>query len=173
MAARRLTGPVGETPEPESRRSAQSDHKTQPGAPSPGWSEDTHRCIRQTNTRKGGSYQKHKPRPGGCCEWAGDDRRRKAEHGGGVGTPHSHGASGMVIGSGAGEVGSVSWRSRARRLVGSVARLRGGSPAHRPSWRDGETPEPESRRRQPRKRKKIAVLTKLFMGEAADLAQPR
>ena len=29
------------------------------------------------------------------CEWAGDERRRKAEHGG-VGTPHSRGASGMV-----------------------------------------------------------------------------
>ena len=38
------------------------------------------------------------------------------EHGG-VGTPHSRGASGMVIGSDAGEVGSFAWRSRARRLV--------------------------------------------------------
>ena len=54
------------------------------------------------------------------------------EHGG-VGTPHSRGASGMAIGSGAGEVGSFSWRSRARRLVGSVTRRRGGSSAHRPS----------------------------------------
>ena len=60
-------------------------------------------------------------------EWAGDERRQKAEHGG-VGTPHSHSASGMAIGSGAGKAGSVSWRSRARRLVGSVAR--------RPSGRD-------------------------------------
>ena len=60
------------------------------------------------------------------------------EHGG-VGTPHSRGASGIVIGSGAGEVGSFSWRSRARRLVGSVTRRRGGSSAHRPSGRDPET----------------------------------
>ena len=77
------------------------------------------------------------------CEWAGDERKRKAEHGG-VGTPHSRGASGMVIGSGAGEVGSFSWRSRARRLVGSVARRRGGSSAR--TGPVGETPEPESRR---------------------------
>ena len=70
------------------------------------------------------------------CEWAGDERRRqKADHGG-VGTPQSRGASGMVIGSGAGEVGPFSWRSRARRLVGSVTRRRGGSSAHRPSGRD-------------------------------------
>ena len=68
------------------------------------------------------------------CEWAGDERRRKAEHGG-VG-PHSRGASEMAIGSGADEVGSFSWRSRARRLVGSVTRRRGGSAAHRPSGRD-------------------------------------
>ena len=67
------------------------------------------------------------------CEWTGDERRRKAEHGG-VGTPHSRGASGMVIGSGAGEVGSFSWRSRSRRLVdSSVTRRRGGSSAHRSS----------------------------------------
>ena len=45
----------------------------------------------------------------------------------------------MVIGSGAGEVGSFSWRSRARRLVGSVTRRRGGSSAHRPSGRDPGT----------------------------------
>ena len=66
LVARRLTGPVGETPEPESRRSARSDHKTQPGGASPGWSEDTHRFMRQTNTRKGGYYQKRKPQPGVC-----------------------------------------------------------------------------------------------------------
>ena len=29
MAARRLTGPVGETPEPESRRSARPDHQAE------------------------------------------------------------------------------------------------------------------------------------------------
>ena len=72
------------------------------------------------------------------CEWAGDERRQKAEHGG-VGKPHSRGASGMAIGSGAGEVGSFSWRSRARWLVGSVTRRRGGSSAHRPSGRDPGT----------------------------------
>ena len=70
------------------------------------------------------------------CEWAGDERRQKADHGG-VGTPQSRGASGMAIGPGAGEVGSFSWRSRARRLVGSVigdsaARRLVGPPAHRP-----------------------------------------
>ena len=60
------------------------------------------------------------------------------EHGG-VGTPHSRGASGMAIGSGAGEVGSFYWRSRARRFVGSVTRRRGGSSAHWPSRRDPGT----------------------------------
>ena len=65
------------------------------------------------------------------CEWAGDERRQKADHGG-VGTPQSRGASGMVIGSGAGEVGSFSWRPRARRLVGSVTRRLAGSPATAP-----------------------------------------
>ena len=34
---------------------------------------------------------------------------------------------------------SVCWRSRARRLVGSVTRRRGGSSAHRPSGRDPGT----------------------------------
>ena len=49
-----------------------------------------------------------------------------AEHGG-VGTPHSRGAPGTGLLFGVGEVGSFSWRSRARRLVGSVTRRRGGS----------------------------------------------
>ena len=58
---------------------------------------------------------------GRCFEWAGDERRRKAEHGG-VGTPHLRGASGMVIGPGPGEVGTFSWHLLARRrLVGSVS----------------------------------------------------
>ena len=65
--------------------------------------------------------------PGGSghCKWPSvvsgraTRGRRKAEHGG-VGTPHSHGAPGLVLGSGAGEVGTFSWRSRARRLVGSL-----------------------------------------------------
>ena len=77
------------------------------------------------------------------CEWAGDERRQKVDHGG-VGTPQSRGASGMVIGSGAGEVGSFSWRSRARRLVGSVAL--GGVAARRLTGPVGESPDPESRR---------------------------
>ena len=60
------------------------------------------------------------------CEWAGDERRRKAEHGG-VGTPHSRGATGMVIGSGVrcGRGGLVFLlalaRSAARRLGDSAA----------------------------------------------------
>ena len=71
------------------------------------------------------------------CEWASDEMRRKAEHGG-VGTPHSRGASGLVIAFGTDEVGSFSWRSCAqlRRLVGSATRRRGGSSAHRPSGED-------------------------------------
>ena len=47
-----------------------------------------------------------------------------ADHGV-VGTPQSRGASGMAIGSGVDEVGSFSWRSRARRLVGSVVKCPG------------------------------------------------
>ena len=58
---------------------------------------------------------------------------------GGAGTPHSRGAPGMVIGSGADEVGSVSWRSNARRLVGSVTR--GGMAARRLTGPVGKTPE--------------------------------
>ena len=52
----------------------------------------------------------------------------------------------LVVGSGANDVGSFSWRSRARRLGGSVTRRRGGPSGHRPSGRDPETPELESRR---------------------------
>ena len=43
------------------------------------------------------------------------------EHGG-VGTPHSQGASGTVLGAGVDEVGLFFWRSRAQWLVGSSAR---------------------------------------------------
>ena len=71
------------------------------------------------------------------CEWAGDERRRKAEHGG-VG-PHSRGASEMAIGSGAGEVGSFSWRSRARRLAVSVAQLERPRNRSRAAARDRTT----------------------------------
>ena len=79
------------------------------------------------------------------CEWAGYERRRKAEHGG-VGTPHSRDASEMVIGSSADEVGTFYWRSRARRLVGSVTRRRGGSSAH-----------PTHQWERPRNRSHVAV----------------
>ena len=75
---RRLTGPVGETPEPESRRSARSDHKTQPGEPSSGWSEDTHQFVRQTNTRKGGYYQKTCSRVYECVGSSEKIRRHRA-----------------------------------------------------------------------------------------------
>ena len=57
------------------------------------------------------------PRMAKHCESPGDERRRKAEHGG-VGAPYPRGASGMVVRSGAGEVGSV---SGARALGGSSA----------------------------------------------------
>ena len=71
----------------------------------------------------------------GQCEWpsvvSGRATRGGERRNGGDGTPHSRGASGMVIGSGAGEVGAFSWRARARRLVGSVTWRRGGSLAHR------------------------------------------
>ena len=75
-----------------------------------------------------------------ACEWAGDERRRKAEHGG-VGTQHSRGApgTGTVLGIGVGEVGSFVWCSRARRLVGSATRRLGCPSAHRPSGRDSGT----------------------------------
>ena len=46
---------------------------------------------------------------GQAREWVGDERRRKTEHGG-VGKPHSRGASGTVIGSGADEPSSASSR---------------------------------------------------------------
>ena len=89
------------------------------------------------------------------CEWAGDERRRKAKHGG-VG-PHSRGASEMTIGSGAEKVGSFSWRSRVfrvfrvrelagrsssrsaarRRLGDSAARRLVGSPAQ---WKRPRNP---------------------------------
>ena len=68
---------------------------------------------------------------GRTCEWAGDERRRKVEHGG-VGTPHSRGAPGTVLGIGVVEVGSFFWCSRVRRLVGSVTRRLGGPSAHLP-----------------------------------------
>ena len=86
--------------------------------------------------REGGGCSKNRCRLGRGClqiwvvlatangqvrEWAGDERRRKAEHGG-IGTPYSRGASGTVIGYGADEVGSFFWRSRAPRFVGSVTR---------------------------------------------------
>ena len=62
----------------------------------------------------------------------GDERRRRAEHGG-VGTPHSRGASGKGLGASSDKASLFSWRLRAGRFVGSVTRRRGGPPAHRPS----------------------------------------
>ena len=59
---------------------------------------------------------------------------RGGEHGG-VGTPHARGASGIVLGVGVDEASSISFRLRARRLVGSVTRRRGGPLAHQPSGR--------------------------------------
>ena len=56
---------------------------------------------------------------------ASDERRRKAERGG-VGTPHSsRGVSGTVLGVSVNELGSISWHSRAWRLVSSVIRRLG------------------------------------------------
>ena len=65
------------------------------------------------------------------CEWAGDERRRKAEHGG-VGTPHSQGAPRTDLVLGVDEVGLVFLalaRSAARRLGDSAAWRLVGSPA--------------------------------------------
>ena len=87
------------------------------------------------------------------CEWAGDDERRRKAEPGGVGTPHSRGASGMVIGS-----VFLAHCARARwarfpgalALVRSAARRLGDSAAWRlvgsPDPPVGKTPEPESRR---------------------------
>ena len=71
---------------------------------------------------------------GQARERASDGRRRKAECGG-VGTPHSRGVSGTVLEVSVNELGSISWRSRAWRLVGSVIRRLGGPSALRPSGR--------------------------------------
>ena len=71
---------------------------------------------------------------GQARERASDERRRKAERGG-VGTPHSRGASGTVLGVSVNELGSIAWRSRAWRLVGSVIRRLGAPSALRPSGR--------------------------------------
>ena len=62
-----------------------------------------------------------------CAEWAtrGDERRNTAAHGHGI----SLGAFRTALVLGVDEAGSVSWRSRARRLVGSSARRLGGSAA--------------------------------------------
>ena len=73
------------------------------------------------------------------AEWAtrGDERRNTAAHGHGI----SLGAFRTALVLGVDEAGSVSWRSRARRLVGSAARRLGGMlggdgpSAHRPSGR--------------------------------------
>ena len=53
------------------------------------------------------------------------------EHGS-TGASHSRTALGTVLVTGMHEVDLFSWCSRARWLVGSVARRQGGLPAHRP-----------------------------------------
>ena len=69
---------------------------------------------------------------GQARERASDERGRKGERGG-VGKPHSRGASGTVLGISMNEPGSISWRSRARRLVGLVIRWLGAPSALLPS----------------------------------------
>ena len=74
-----------------------------------------------------------------ASEWASDDeRRRKVEHGD-VGTPHSYGASGTVLGVSVNELGLFPWRLWAWRLVDSAIRLLDGQSAHRPGGRDPGT----------------------------------
>ena len=62
-----------------------------------------------------------------CAEWAtrGDGRRNTAAHGHGI----SLGAFRTALVLGVDEAGSVSWRSRARRLGGSAARRLDGPSA--------------------------------------------
>ena len=69
---------------------------------------------------------------GQARERASDERRRKAERGG-VGTPHSLGASVIVLGVSMNELSSIAWRSRALRLVGSVIRRLGAPSALSPA----------------------------------------
>ena len=71
---------------------------------------------------------------GQARERASDERMRKAERGG-VGTPRSRGVSGTVLEVGVNGLGSISWRSRDWRLVGSVIQRLGGPSALRPSDR--------------------------------------
>ena len=59
---------------------------------------------------------------------------RGGEHGG-IGTPHARGASGEILGVGSEEASSISFYLRARWLVSSLTRRRGGPPALRPSGR--------------------------------------
>ena len=62
---------------------------------------------------------------GQARERASDERRRKAERGG-VGTPHSRGASvTALLGVSMNELSSIAWHPRALRLVGSVIRRLG------------------------------------------------
>ena len=68
-----------------------------------------------------------------CAEWAtrGDERRNTAAYGHAI----SLGAFRTVLGVGVDEAGSISWRSRTRRLVNLAARRLVGPSAHRPSGR--------------------------------------
>ena len=69
-----------------------------------------------------------------CAELAtrGDERRNTAAHGHGHGISLGAFRTALVLGVEE-EAGSVSWRSRARRLVGSPARRLDGPSAYRPS----------------------------------------
>ena len=62
----------------------------------------------------------------------GERQSFKAKHGG-TGTSHSRTAPGTIRAISVNKVGLFSWRLRARRVVGSGTRRRGGAPAHRPS----------------------------------------
>ena len=57
---------------------------------------------------------------------------RGGDHGR-VGTPHARGAFEIALGVGVDEASSISFRLRARRLVGSVTRRRGGPAAGSPA----------------------------------------
>ena len=65
---------------------------------------------------------------GQARERASDESRRNGERGG-VGTPHSRGASVTIIGASVNELSSTAWCSRALRLVGSVIRRLGAPSA--------------------------------------------
>ena len=64
LTACRLTGPVGETPEPELRRNARSDLQTQPAAALCCWSEDNPAFVSCQTALEKSYYGICKPRMG-------------------------------------------------------------------------------------------------------------